>query len=211
MSQKRKRSPRKTSSVRAKSGGRRGRRQKTIWPKRPSFKRVSYSVRRTKDGRISRRGSVVEKYTALYRLQLDVERDGPPIYKRVTTIREKVRGRLVKFRTDKGIGKAVKQGLYLKDKFQGKNFYSTFKKNKIKGFVVKVRGRTRGAKRDTTRTMKIFLEPGDLSRKDLADILTARVMSGLKSMELRLSSRDVTKNPDFTYLRNPEIQIDYYA
>lgn len=103
-------------------------------------------------------------------------------------------------------------GLRVDDALRRSKAFKKINEASAKGILVKIRGRGRGKKKDTTKIIRIFLDPKQNGKKKyLEKLLTAKIMRGLYAQNIRVSHREISKNKDFLYLQNPTIEVDYYG
>jgi hypothetical protein len=174
---------------------------------RPGIKIVKHTQRRdSATGRFSARGRKETYVQVFKKTKIKSLHSGQEKYERVATTREKVTGRLFKFYRDPN-----DVGLHVRHTLGKIKAYSKLKVAGAKGILVKIRGRKRGKTKDTTKMIRIFLDPKQNgNKKYLEKVLTAKILTGMREAGLRLSDRN-KRNKDFEYLRDASIEVDYYG
>lgn len=197
----------KASKIGRGSDSRRGLRGPRRVLHEPDVKVVRFSLRKNKKGAFDPKGKVIEKYVRVLKAVPGMKtKAGRKRYENVSTVREKKTGNLFKFFRDPN-----DVGLKVDFTINQKKTYSKLKQVRAKGLIIKIKGRGRGKKKDTTILTRVFFDPkGKKGKAYLENLITAKIMNAVRSAGYRMSGR-TKRNKDFKYLANAKIEVDYYG
>lgn len=184
------------------------RRRKRREGKPPPYIKHEYKIHRDPaTGHFASKGRV-EQYISLYRLAVGFKtKAGVQRYEKDVVFRKKIRGKL--------LGPSVsnaRQGLIINEVLSQGKIFSKIAKTKPKGILVKISGRFRGKKKDSTKSIIIPIDSREIeNKKFLEGLIVGKVMRALDASGIRVSDRTVTRNKEFKFLKNPTIEVDYYG